>query len=218
MIPWDNVTISARAPITKANKRLRSLTVGAGRHGMAVSRGLVAQNGRCIRCFASPLTSRASACGMAGRGQAEGPPQKHKTCNHQTTGAQHCPWGSFPTYSNPRRRPTCGFFVNVASEPRSRAGARRNEIRESGFLWVTDTRTGTTDPLWPHNQISNNRRGHNAGARQGQAQSGFDAAAVDEATPTTGRKESLCRGIPRPRAFPAAAPVGVDARTHLRSH
>ena len=65
MIPWDNVTISARAPITKANKRLGSLTVGAGRHGMAVSRGLVAQNGRCIRCFASPLTNRASACGMA---------------------------------------------------------------------------------------------------------------------------------------------------------
>ena len=84
----------------------------------------------------------------AGRGQAETPTEKHKTCNHQTTGAQHCPWGSFPTYSNPRRRPFRQFFVNVASEPRSRAGARRNEIRESGFLWVTDTRTGTTDPLW----------------------------------------------------------------------
>ena len=50
---------------------------------------------------------------------------------------------------NPRRRPFRQFFVNVASEPRSRAGARRNEIRESGFLWVTDTRTGTTDPPWP---------------------------------------------------------------------
>ena len=71
MIPWDNVTISARAPITKANKRLRSLTVGAGRHGMAVSRGLVAQNGRCIRCFASPLTNRASACGMAAQVQID---------------------------------------------------------------------------------------------------------------------------------------------------
>ena len=73
MIPWDNVTISARAPITKANKRLRSLTVGAGRHGMAVSRGLVAQNGRCIRCFASPLTNRASACGMAAQVQIDQP-------------------------------------------------------------------------------------------------------------------------------------------------
>ena len=73
MIPWDNVTISARAPITKANKRLRSLTVGAGRHGMAVSRGLVAQNGRCIRCFASPLTNRASACGMAAQAQIDQP-------------------------------------------------------------------------------------------------------------------------------------------------
>ena len=73
MIPWDNVTISARAPITKANKQLRSLTVGAGRHGMAVSRGLAAQNGRCIRCFASPLTNRASACGMAAQVQIDQP-------------------------------------------------------------------------------------------------------------------------------------------------
>ena len=73
MIPWDNVTISARAPITKANKRLRSLTAGGGRHGMAVSRGLVAQNGRCIRCFASPLTNRASACGMAAQVQIDQP-------------------------------------------------------------------------------------------------------------------------------------------------
>ena len=44
MIPWDNVTISARARITQANKRLRSLTAGGGRHGMAISRGLVVQN------------------------------------------------------------------------------------------------------------------------------------------------------------------------------
>ena len=49
MIPWDNVTISARARITQANKRLRSLTAGGGRHGMAISRGLVVQNGRCSR-------------------------------------------------------------------------------------------------------------------------------------------------------------------------
>ena len=73
MIPWDNVTISARARITQANKRLRSLTAGGGRHGMAVSRGLVAQNGRCIRCFASPLTNRASACGMAAQVQIDQP-------------------------------------------------------------------------------------------------------------------------------------------------
>ena len=38
---------------------------------MAVSRGLVAQNGRCIRCFASPLTNRASACGMAAQVQID---------------------------------------------------------------------------------------------------------------------------------------------------
>ena len=45
MIPWDNVAISARARITQANKRLRSLTAGGGRHGkMAVSRGLVVQS------------------------------------------------------------------------------------------------------------------------------------------------------------------------------
>ena len=49
MIPWGNVTISARARITQANKRLRSLTAGGGRHGMAISRGLVVQNGRCSR-------------------------------------------------------------------------------------------------------------------------------------------------------------------------
>jgi hypothetical protein len=49
MIPWDNVTISARSRITQANKRLRSLTAGGGRHGMAISRGLVVQNGRCSR-------------------------------------------------------------------------------------------------------------------------------------------------------------------------
>ena len=54
MIPWDNVTISARARITQANKRLRSLTAGGGRHGMAISRGLVVQNGRCSRRSPSP--------------------------------------------------------------------------------------------------------------------------------------------------------------------
>ena len=103
MIPWDNVTISARAPITKANKRLRSLTVGAGRHGMAVSRGLVAQNGRCIRCFASPLTNRASACGMAAQVQIDQQringtplqtppcPSIHRPC-FLFEAPQCCPW------------------------------------------------------------------------------------------------------------------------------
>ena len=70
------------------------------------------------------------------------------------------------------------------------------------------------------NQISNNRRARTAGVAEGKSQSGFDAAAADEATPTTGAETPYSAAGPDSAspAFPAAAlsvwmPARISAPT-----